>query len=136
MVELEFRKALFQAIHAKSSLKPYLGDPLRVFDGVPRGAQLPYATLETLTTQLLTGHLEEGGRLNGSLGIYSRHSDRSQTLETLSLLNEVLEAGITPPSGLQVAGLTLTETSCRRLADGRTWYGRVKFSVLLQSVEP
>ena len=132
MGELEFRRALFQAIHAKASLKPYLGDPLRVFDGVPRGATLPYATLEAVTTQLLTGHLEEGGRLTGSIGIYSRHPDRAQTIEILQIFNELLETGITPATDTDAAGLTMTETSCRRLSDGRTWYGRIKFSVLLQ----
>ncbi len=131
MGELEFRKALFQAIHARASLKPYLGDPLRVFDGVPRGATLPYATLEAVTTQLLTGHLEEGSRLTGSVGIYSRHADRAQTQEILQIFNELLEAGVTP-AGYESAGLTMTETSCRRLSDGRTWYGRIRFSVLLQ----
>lgn len=132
MGELEFRKALFQAIHAKASLKPYLGDPMRVFDGVPRGATLPYATLEAVTTQLLTGHLDDGGRLTGSIGIYSRHADRAQTQEVLQIFNELLETGVTSPAGLETSGLTMTETSCRRLGDGRTWYGRIKFSVLLQ----
>ncbi|WP_063318356.1 DUF3168 domain-containing protein [Pseudovibrio sp. Ad13] len=132
MGELEFRKALFQAIHAKASLTPYLGDPMRVFDGVPRGAALPYATLEAATTQLLTGHLDDGGRLTGSIGIYSRHADRAQTQEILQIFNELLEAGVTSSAGTEAAGLTMTETSCRRLSDGRTWYGRIKFSVLLQ----
>ncbi|SFK90929.1 Protein of unknown function [Pseudovibrio ascidiaceicola] len=132
MGELEFRKALFQAIHAKASLTPYLGDPKRVFDGVPRGAALPYATLEAVTTQLLTGHLDDGGRLTGSIGIYSRHADRAQTQEILQIFNELLEAGVTSSAGTEAAGLTMTETSCRRLSDGRTWYGRIKFSVLLQ----
>ncbi|GHB19523.1 hypothetical protein GCM10007094_04300 [Pseudovibrio japonicus] len=133
MGELEFRKALFAAAHAKPALKPYLGDPLRLFDGVPRGAALPYATLEAVSTQLLTGHLEEGGRLIGSIGIYSRHADRAQTLEILQIFNELLEVGVTPSAETEVAGLTMTETSCRRLSDGRTWYGRIKFSVLLQN---
>ena len=133
MGEHEFRKALFQAIHAKAALKPYLGDPLRMFDGVPRGARLPYATLEAVTTQLLTGHLAEGGRLTGSIGIYSRHADRGHTLEILQIFSELLEVGITP-AGYESAGLTMTETSCRRLSDGRTWYGRIKFSVLLQKM--
>lgn len=132
MGELEFRKALFQAIHAKASLTSYLGDPMRVFDGVPRGATLPYATLEAVTTQLLTGHLDDGGRLTGSIGIYSRHADRAQTQEILQIFNELLEAGVTSSAGTEAAGLTMTETSCRRLSDGRTWYGRIKFSVLLQ----
>ncbi len=132
MTGLEFRKALFQAIHTKAALKPYLGDPLRLFDGVPRGAKLPYATLEAVTTQLLTGHLEEGERLTGSIGVYSRHVDRSQVLEVLQLLNEVLEIGVTPAAGTEAAGLSMSETTCRRLQDHRTWYGRIKFSVLLQ----
>ena len=132
MSDLEFRKALFQAIHAKTALLSYLGDPLRLYDGVPRGAQLPYATLEAVTTQLLTGHLEEGERLTGSVAVYSRHVDRAQVLEILQLLSEVMEVGITPAAGVQAAGLIMSETTCRRLRDERTWYGRIKFSVLLQ----
>ncbi|SDQ88941.1 DUF3168 domain-containing protein [Pseudovibrio sp. Tun.PSC04-5.I4] len=132
MGELDYRKALFQAIHAKTGLAAYLGDPLRVFDGVPRGAKLPYATLEAVSTQLLTGHLEEGGRMSGSIGIYSRHPDRSEILQVLQILSEVLEAGVSPAAPHESAGLTMSETSCRRLPDGRTWYGRIKFTVLLE----
>lgn len=132
MGELEFRKAVFQALHAKAGLAAFLGDPLRVFDGVPRGAKLPYATLEAVSTQLLTGHLEEGGRMTGSIGIYSRHPDRSEILTVLQLLSEVLETGVSPAAPHESAGLTMSQTSCRRLPDGRTWYGRIKFAVLLE----
>lgn len=131
MGELEFRKALFEALHADTRLPPFLGTPLRVFEGVPRGVQMPYVSLEAVSTRLLTGIREDGNRFNGSLGVYSRHADSSQVHELLHILSDVVERGVSAPETHEFAGATLLESTYRRLRDGRTWYGRVRFSVLM-----
>lgn len=122
--ELALRAALIARLRADTALTAILGEG-RVFDGAPQAQAFPFATLGEFRGTRLAGEAEEGVEHRVELLVFSRAETRSEVAMSLSAIGESLAAAPLLLAGFHLANLEEVERRSERLADGRTWQGRL-----------
>lgn len=132
------QQAIYAALAADTTLRTLIGNPVRLYDRIPRGEPtFPYVTIGEAT-------IEDAGAKGGvnidhhtlGLNVWSRYDGRKETKQILDAIRDVLHHQI----GLTVTGHTLvelthefTETFIEDNPDGVTWHGVTRYGAITQA---
>ena len=127
---LEVQAALIAYLRGQASLTAWLGDPVRVYDQLPKRVMYPYVTFGRVRTQSIGGIGPEVTEQVVNLLCVSRYAGtgevKAMAAELRALLDEV-ELGI---EGQRLVSLRVAYVDVFRATDYRTIYGVVRLRVV------
>lgn len=129
------RAALVKALRADAQLTALTGGE-RVHDGAPRGATHPFIELGPIVSRPLLSSAEEGEEHEAEILVHSRKEARG---EVAALMAAAFEAVLSGAGGfldghVLVNAGAMDERS-ERLADGRTWRGRLRLRLVSEPAD-
>ncbi|QGZ36802.1 DUF3168 domain-containing protein [Stappia indica] len=133
--QVALRAALVKALRADAQLTALTGGE-RVHDGAPRGSAHPFIELGALVSRPLLSSAEEGEEHEAEILVHSRKDARGEVAALMAAAREAVlngAGGFLDGHVLVNAG-TLDERS-ERLADGRSWRGRLRLRLVSEPAE-
>jgi len=130
---VSLRAAICDALRNDSPLTALLGGE-KIYDEPPRGAALPYVTLDEDVISDGSTATEEGDEHALTLHVWSRQGGHR---EAHVIAGAVLEALVDAPlslDGHHLANLRFVVADVRREADGRTYHGIVRLRALTEPI--
>ncbi|MPZ55023.1 MAG: DUF3168 domain-containing protein [Rhizobiales bacterium] len=125
------RAAIHDALVSDGALSALLGGP-RVYDEVPRAAELPYVTLgECRISDWSTGS-EAGAEHQLTLHAWSRQGGHREAHEIAGTLLQALDDAPLTVEGQHLVNLRFALADIRREADGRTYHALVRFRAVTE----
>lgn len=129
------RAALVKALRADADLIALTGGE-RVHDGAPRGAVHPFIELGALVSRPLLSSAEEGEEHEAEILVHSRKDARGEVAALMAAAREAVLSGVEGflDGHVLVNAGTIDERS-ERLADGRTWRGRLRLRLVSEPAD-
>lgn len=106
--------------------------PPAIHDGAPRAAAHPFIEIGRIETRLLAALPEEGEASQVEILVHSRKATRGEAAEILDTARTALSGLGAHLSGHLLINAGDPETRLERLADGRTWRGRLRLRVVTE----
>lgn len=127
--------ALQKAIHTRlvgdAMVTALLGGP-RVFDDVPRGAQMPYVTFGLTTERDWSGDDAPGSEHILTLHVWSDAAGRKQAQEIIGAMRDALHDEALSLSGHRLVNLRHEFSDTRREPDGEGYRGLVRLRAVTE----
>jgi len=130
---LELQKAVVAALAADSGLTALLGGP-RIYNDVPRGAQLPYVTLGESTVRDWSTGTDTGHEHLMTVSAWSRANGEREVHLILAAVERVLHDAPLPMTGVRLVNLRHEFSEVRRDADGETSRGLLRLRAATESL--
>lgn len=129
------RAALVKALRADADLAALTGGE-RVHDGAPRGGAHPFIELGPIVSRPLLASAEEGEEHEAEILVHSRKEARGEVAALMAAAREAVLAG----AGGFLDGHVLVNAGAmdersERLADGRTWRGRLRLRLVSEPAD-
>lgn len=131
----DLRAALVKALRADADLAALTGGE-RVHDGAPRGSAHPFIELGALVSRPLLSSAEEGEEHEAEILVHSRKEARGEVAALMAAAREAVLSG----AGGFLDGHVLVNAGAmdersERLADGRTWRGRLRLRLVSEPAD-
>lgn len=131
----DLRAALVKALRADADLAALTGGE-RVHDGAPRGGAHPFIELGPIVSRPLLSSAEEGEEHEAEILVHSRKEARGEVAALMAAAREAVLAG----AGGFLDGHVLVNAGAmdersERLADGRTWRGRLRLRLVSEPAD-
>lgn len=131
---LDVQAALIAYLRGQVALQAWLGNPVRVYDQLPRGVVYPYVTFGRVTAQAIGGVGAEVTEQVVNLMCVSRYEGTAEVKAMVAALRGVLdEAGI-EVEGQHLVSIRVLYVDVFRAVDNRTIYGLVRLRVVTEAV--
>lgn len=130
---LELQKAVVAALTADGGLTALLGGP-RIYNDVPRGAELPYVTLGESTVRDWSTGTDDGHEHLMTVSVWSRANGEREVHQILAAIEAVLHDAPLPMTSVRLVNLRHEFSEVRRDADGETSRGLARFRAATESV--
>lgn len=125
------RGALVACLRQDAGLQA-LPVPPAIHDGAPRAAAYPFVEIGRIDTRLLAAVPEEGEVSQVEILVHSRKTARGEAAEIVDGARTALAGLGAHLSGHLLVNAGDPETRLERLADGRTWRGRLRLRVVTE----
>jgi hypothetical protein len=126
------QKAIFAALAAHPTLALLIGDPPRIYDDSPGGAELPYVQIGDGSESDWSTATENGGEHQLTLHVWSRAGGRMEARSILAVIYDVLhDSGLTLDSNLLV-NLRFALSQVWRESDGETYHGIARYRAVTE----
>ncbi len=127
----ELQKAIHGALTSDAEVIALLGGA-RVYDDVPRGAELPYATFGASTARDWSTGSEAGSEHMVTLNVWSRHAGEREAHLIMSAGREALDEAEIAVAGHRLINIRHEVSEASRDADGETYRGSIRFRAVLE----
>ena len=126
------QKAIFAALSTDSALASLLGDPPRVYDDPPVGAELPYVQIGDGSESDWSTASDSGSEHQLTIHVWSRAGGRMEARAILSAIYGALhEAGLTL-EGNHLVNLRFALSQVWRESDGETYHGVARYRAVTE----
>ena len=125
------QQSVFAALAADAALTALIG-PGRIFDDVPQGAALPYATLGPATTRDWSTGSEQGTEHAFTVHVWSGAKGKKQAHEALDAIRAALHDQPLTLVGQRLVSLHHERSDVRLDPDGETVHGSARFRALTE----
>lgn len=130
----ELQKAVFAALSADAPLAGLLGSGSRIYDDVPRGADLPYVTFGQSTVRDWSTGTDTGFEHLFTLHVWSRVTGERQTHQIMTAIADRMNDQALTLSGFRLVNLRHEFSDSFRDPDGETIHGLVRFRAVTEPV--
>ena len=125
-VSWELQKAIHAVLAADVGITTLLGGP-KIFDDVPRGAELPYVTIGKSVVRDWSTGTEDGHEHLLTISVWSRANGEREVHHMTAAIEAVLkDANLSLPAA-RLINLRLEFFEVRRESDGETARGIMRF---------
>lgn len=128
---LELQQAIHAALSADAGLTGLLGGP-RIYNEVPRGAELPYVTIGESTVRDWSTGSEDGHEHFLTIMAWSRANGEREVQRILAAVDAVLHDAALTVSGVRLVNLRREFSEVRRDSDGETSRGLLRFRAVTE----
>ena len=129
----ELQKAIFAALTADTSLTTLLGGA-RIYDDVPRGADLPYVTFGQSTVRDWSTGTDPGFEHLFTLHVWTRVNGERQAHQIMTALLAALHDRALALTGFRLVNLRHELSDSFRDPDGETIHGIVRYRAVTEPV--
>jgi len=127
--ETALQKALIETLSSAESVQVLLGDPARIFDEIPPGANFPYANIGRIETQANGASAHDALQHAVTLHVWSRYGGRAEAQAILAAFRAALDDAPLIVEGRRVTLCLVTLVDAFRSGDGRTTQGVLRLKV-------
>jgi len=126
------QKAIFTALSGDAALATLIGDPPRIYDDPPGGAELPYVQIGDGTESDWGTSSGEGAEHQLTIHAWSRNGGRMETRAILASIHDALhEAPLTVESN-RLINLRFLLSQVWREGDGETYHGMARYRAVTE----
>ena len=131
----DLRAALVKALRTDAQLTALTGGE-RVHDGAPRGATHPFIELGPIVSRPLLSSADEGEEHEAEILVHSRKEARGEVAALMAAAREAVLAGVGGfLDGHVLVNANAMDERSERLADGRTWRGRLRLRLVSEPAD-
>jgi hypothetical protein len=127
----ELQKAIHGALTSDAAVTASLGGA-RVYDDVPRGAELPYVTFGASTARDWSTGTEAGSEHSVVLNVWSRHAGEREVHLIMAAVRDALHEAALGITGHRLISLRHEVSEAVRDPDGETYRGIIRFRAVLE----
>ncbi|PLX39059.1 MAG: DUF3168 domain-containing protein [Hyphomicrobiales bacterium] len=125
------QKAVYETLSGDPTLIALLGG-VRIHDGAPRGAQLPFVALDPVVTTDGDGDELASREHRLSLVVWTREGGKRQALAVLERLNELLHDADLTLDAHRLINLRRDREEVRQNNDRRSWRGELRLRAVTE----
>lgn len=129
----EMQKAIFASLIADTALTDLLGGP-RVYDDVPRGAELPYITFGQSTVRDWSTGTDTGHEHLFTLHVWTRVNGERIAHQIMSAVCDRLHDAALTLAGFKLVNLRHEFSDSFRDGDGETIHGVVRYRAVTEPI--
>ena len=130
---LALQKAAYAALTADDGVGALIGD--RIYDGAPRDAVFPYATIGGATLADWSTGTEDGAEHRLTLDVWSRAHGKSECHAIADAMRAALHDAALALDGHALVNLRFESSNTVRDPDGITFHGRLRFRAVTEPTE-
>ncbi len=130
----EIQEAVYAVLTASVPLKTYIGNPARLYDDAPPGADFPYLTLGQATVTDWSTSSDIGFEHRLTLHAWSRYGGRREVKEIMALVHDLLHDVNLTLTGHRLINFRFVFSDIFRDPDGRTSHGVMRYRAVTEPV--
>ena len=127
----ELQKSIHAALTGDGAVTALLGGA-RVYDDVPRGAELPYITFGQSTARDWSTGTDEGSEHILTLHVWSRGAGEREAHQIMSAVRDRLHDAELAVDGQRLVNLRHEFSNAARDPDGETYHGIVRYRAVTE----
>lgn len=130
---IELQKSVFAALSGNSALTTVLGAN-RIHDHAPANLSFPYVTFGRSTVTDWETDTEEGNEHLFTLHVWSNAKGKSQALELMTLIRNILHDASLTVSGYELVNLRQEFEEVRYDADNIVYHGVLRYRAVTEPI--
>ncbi len=123
--------AMYKALCAAPEVKALLGEPARIYDDPPEGAELAYLVIGPTQISDWSG-VDRGLRHDLRLHAYSAYAGRREIKTIMGAVYDVLHDAAFPVDGHRLVNMRFVFADAVRRRDGGAYHGVMRYRAVTQ----
>lgn len=125
----ELQKALMAALYASANLQKLVNG---IYCYKPDNASFPYMSVESVVSKDMSTRQVHVIHAAIAINAYSNERDSEELVKIMTEIKTVLESGKVSPTGCRIVAVEEEDSSIIRIANNRSWQGKLRYIVSLQ----